>query len=267
MRWLAWTWGLGVLFLVIQGVEWTRLVHFGLRVSSGIYGATFYTLIGVHGAHVLGAAAWLGGVLWLAGRGRFTPRPARGARVLRDLLAFRRGPVAGPVRARLPRMTAGKESGIVSDAAAALHHPAVEPVESPLTPESWGKLGMWIFLAGDAVGFGVLLASYGAMRAGSVDWPNPAQVLGIQLTALMTFLLICSSVTMVKALEKLRKGDRARAKMFVLLTALGGAIFVGLQAYEWTHLIHRGLRSSATPGGPRCSGRPSSSSPASTACT
>src|SRR5580765_9118181 len=40
---------------------------------------------------------------------------------------------------------------IVSDAAAALHHPAVEPVESPLTPESWGKLGMWIFLAGDAV--------------------------------------------------------------------------------------------------------------------
>ena len=73
VRWLGWTWGLGVLFLVIQGIEWTRLVGFGLRVSSGIYGATFYTLIGVHGAHVLGAAAWLGGVLWLARRGRFTP--------------------------------------------------------------------------------------------------------------------------------------------------------------------------------------------------
>ena len=86
----------------------------------------------------------------------------------------------------------------MSDAATALHHPAVEPVESPLTPESWGKLGMWIFLAGDAVGFGVLLASYGALRAGSVDWPNPAKVLGIQLTALMTFLLICSSFTMVR---------------------------------------------------------------------
>jgi cytochrome c oxidase subunit 3 len=73
VRWLGWTWGLGVLFLVIQGVEWTRLVGFGLRVSSGIYGATFYTLIGVHGAHVLGAAVWLGGMLWLARRGRFTP--------------------------------------------------------------------------------------------------------------------------------------------------------------------------------------------------
>ena len=73
VRRLAWTWGLGILFLLIQGIEWTRLVHFGLRMSSGIYGATFYTLIGVHGAHVLGAAAWLGGVLWLARRGRFTP--------------------------------------------------------------------------------------------------------------------------------------------------------------------------------------------------
>ena len=54
-------------------------------------------------------------------------------------------------------------------------HPAVEPAESPLTPESWGKLGMWIFLAGDAVGFGVLLAAYGAMRATSADWPEPVR--------------------------------------------------------------------------------------------
>ncbi len=137
----------------------------------------------------------------------------------------------------------------MSDAATALHHPAVEPVESPLTPESWGKLGMWIFLAGDAMGFGVLLASYGAMRAGSADWPNPAEVLGIQLTALMTFLLICSSVTMVKALESLRNGNLPRAKMFLLLTALGGAIFVGLQVYEWTHLIHRGLMVFGNPWG------------------
>ena len=92
---------------------------------------------------------------------------------------------------------------------AAIH--AVEPAETPLTPESWGKLGMWIFLAGDAVGFGVLLAGYGIMRATSADWPNPYDALGINLTAAMTFLLICSSVTMVKALEWLGKGDRRRA--------------------------------------------------------
>ena len=50
---------------------------------------------------------------------------------------------------------------------AATTHAAVERAETPLTPESWGKLGMWIFLAGDAVGFGTLLASYGGMRATS----------------------------------------------------------------------------------------------------
>jgi cytochrome c oxidase subunit III len=128
-------------------------------------------------------------------------------------------------------------------------HGAVEPAESPLTPESWGKLGMWIFLAGDAVGFGTLLAGYGAMRATSADWPSPYDVLGINLTALMTFLLICSSVTMVKALEWLGKGDKIRAQKFLFYTALGGAIFVSLQAYEWTHLIHRGLHINGNPWG------------------
>ena len=128
-------------------------------------------------------------------------------------------------------------------------HVMVEPAETPLTPESWGKLGMWIFLVGDAVGFGTLLAAYGGMRATSADWPNPYDVLGINLTAAMTFLLICSSVTMVKALEWLGKGDRDRAKAFLFYTALGGAIFVGLQAYEWTHLIHRGLHINGNPWG------------------
>jgi heme/copper-type cytochrome/quinol oxidase subunit 3 len=130
-----------------------------------------------------------------------------------------------------------------------LHHPAIEPAESPLTPESWGKLGMWIFLAGDAVGFGTLLCAYGAARLGSNDWPNPAEHLGISLTALMTFLLICSSVTMVKSLEALRRSDLGRAKMFLGLTILGGAIFLGLQAYEWTHLIQGGLKIFGNPWG------------------
>ena len=132
---------------------------------------------------------------------------------------------------------------------AATVHSAIEPAESPLTPDSWGKLGMWIFLAGDAVGFGTLLAGYGVMRSTSGDWPNPYQTLGINLTAVMTFLLICSSVTMVKALEWLGRGDRSRAIQYLFYTALGGAIFVSLQAYEWTHLIHRGLHINQNPWG------------------
>jgi heme/copper-type cytochrome/quinol oxidase subunit 3 len=116
----------------------------------------------------------------------------------------------------------------------------VEPAETPLTPESWGKLGMWIFLAADAMSFGGLLAAYGALRYGDPTWPNPAQTLGIQLTALMTFLLICSSVTMVEALAAIREGNHTGLRKFLLMTICGGAIFLGLQAYEWNHLIHGG---------------------------
>src|SRR5436853_466051 len=55
--------------------------------------------------------------------------------------------------------------------------------------------------------------------------------------------------TMVKALEWLGNGDRAKAKVYLFLTALGGAIFVSLQAYEWSHLIHRGLHINGNPWG------------------
>jgi heme/copper-type cytochrome/quinol oxidase subunit 3 len=120
---------------------------------------------------------------------------------------------------------------------AAVMHAAVEPAESPLTPESWGKLGMWIFLAGDAMSFGALIVGYGILRHASHNWPVPSNVLGINLTAFMTFLLICSSVTMVLSLSAIKQNDRSRLKKFLLLTILGGLIFLGCQAYEWTHLI------------------------------
>lgn len=121
--------------------------------------------------------------------------------------------------------------------------------ESPLTPESWGKLGMWIFLAADAMSFGGLLAGYGALRYVSQNWPNPKAVLGINLTAFMTFLLICSSVTMVKGLSAVRRGDRRWAVIHLLATMGGGLLFLGLQAYEWTHLIHEGMTLTGNPWG------------------
>ena len=63
--------GLGTAFLLVQGYEWVRLVGFGLTVSSGAYGGTFYTLIGTHAAHVLAAVVWVGVTVVLAARGRF----------------------------------------------------------------------------------------------------------------------------------------------------------------------------------------------------
>ena len=123
----------------------------------------------------------------------------------------------------------------MSEAAAA--HSTDEPVESPLTPESWGKLGMWLFLAGDAMSFGALIVGYGLLRSANANWPVPSEGLGINLTAFMTFLLICSSVTMVLSLSAIHRGDRSSFTKFLLLTIIGGFVFLGCQVYEWTHLI------------------------------
>jgi len=77
VRGLAVAASLGTLFLAIQGYEWFRLIGFGLTVTSGSYGTTFYTLIGAHAAHLVAALAWLGVTLTLAARGRFAgPRAA-----------------------------------------------------------------------------------------------------------------------------------------------------------------------------------------------
>lgn len=72
IRWLAVTAILGGVFLVIQGYEWVRLIHFGLTVSSSVYGGLFYMLIGFHGLHVLGALIWLLTVFVRAQRGRYS---------------------------------------------------------------------------------------------------------------------------------------------------------------------------------------------------
>jgi cytochrome c oxidase subunit III len=71
-QWLRVTALLGGIFLVVQGYEWARLLQFGLTLSSGVYGATFYTLIGCHAAHVFGAVIWLLAVLFFAKRQRFS---------------------------------------------------------------------------------------------------------------------------------------------------------------------------------------------------
>lgn len=73
IRCLTVTSALGVIFLAIQGYEWLQLIHFGLTVSSSVYGGLFYTLIGFHALHVAGGLIWLLAVFILAKRGRFSP--------------------------------------------------------------------------------------------------------------------------------------------------------------------------------------------------
>lgn len=125
------------------------------------------------------------------------------------------------------------------DHAATMDHPR-EMTEAPLTP-GWGKLMMWFFLCSDAMSFAGLLAAYAAVRMGDPAWPVPAEHLDVPLTAVNTFILICSSVTMVKALSAIRRGNQKGLVLWLLGTILGGSTFLGIQAFEWTHQIMHGL--------------------------
>jgi heme/copper-type cytochrome/quinol oxidase subunit 3 len=81
VKWLSLTGILGTLFLFVQGYEWTQLIQDGLTISTGIYGATFYVLIGCHALHVLAAVIWLLAVLWLARRGYFSQQKSIGVEI------------------------------------------------------------------------------------------------------------------------------------------------------------------------------------------
>jgi len=127
----------------------------------------------------------------------------------------------------------------MSEAAAVETHGAIQAdqLEPSLTPGNLGKLGMWTFLAGDAMTFGAGIAAYGALRINNPNWPTPADYLGITTTAVMTFILICSSVTMVESLDGIQHGNQSKFRMFMALTVLGGLLFLGMQAHEWHDLL------------------------------
>ncbi len=100
------------------------------------------------------------------------------------------------------------------------------------------KFGMWLFLASEVMFFAGLIGAYISLRLGSTNWPHAAEVLNVPLTGVNTFILICSSVTMVKAFASIEGGDRSGLWKFLLLTALLGLVFVGIKAYEWRELLH-----------------------------
>jgi cytochrome c oxidase subunit 3 len=124
----------------------------------------------------------------------------------------------------------------------------------------WGKLMMWLFLLSDTFIFSVFLISYMSVRMATLDsWPNPSEVfaltiagqhLPLVLIAIMTFILITSSGTMAMAVNFAYQGNKKVASYLMLATALLGASFVSMQAFEWTKLIvEEGIRPWGNPVG------------------
>jgi len=111
------------------------------------------------------------------------------------------------------------------------------------------KFGMWLFLMADAMTFGGLLAGYGMARLASATWPRATEIFGIELVGLMTLVLIASSGAMALAVDGAKQGDRTRLIRFLTLTVLGGATFLGLQAYEWSRFTAGGAGLASNPWG------------------
>jgi cytochrome c oxidase subunit III len=119
--------------------------------------------------------------------------------------------------------------------------------KSPFNLE-YGKVMMWYFLMSDAFTFGAFLISYGSIRFSQNFWPDPNVVfnafpgaghanLPLAFVSVMTFILIISSVTMVLAVHAGHKGDKQGVIKWLAWTIVGGAAFLGCQAWEWHHLI------------------------------
>ena len=124
----------------------------------------------------------------------------------------------------------------------------------------WGKAMMWIFLLSDTFIFSCFLIGYMTVRMSTtVPWPNPSEVFALSLggepiplilIAIMTFILITSSGTMALAVNYGYRGDKKKTVLLMLATAVLGASFVGMQAFEWTKLImEEGVRPWGNPMG------------------
>jgi heme/copper-type cytochrome/quinol oxidase subunit 3 len=106
--------------------------------------------------------------------------------------------------------------------------------------DTW-KLGFWIFLGSETLFFGSLISTYMVYKHESVVGPLPPEILNIPLTSISTFVLLMSSLAMVIALDAVQRGLRRGALFWIMAVIVLGALFVGFQAYEFTHFYHEGL--------------------------
>jgi len=109
------------------------------------------------------------------------------------------------------------------------------------------KLAMWLFIIADTMTFAACLVAYGFVRNGTPAWPRPFH--SITNVALMTFILLTSSLTMLLGLRSARAGDKAGAFRWTMITAAAGILFALLHVREWLGLINEGMTLFKNPWG------------------
>ncbi|MFZ0283673.1 MAG: cytochrome c oxidase subunit 3 [Terriglobales bacterium] len=127
----------------------------------------------------------------------------------------------------------------------AMTGPAV--MEKPAFSIPAKRLAMWLFIIADSATFAACLVAYGFLRNSTPNWPRPFH--SITNVAIMTFILLTSSLTMLFAIDAARAGDKARAFRWTLITAGAGILFALLHIREWLALIDEGMRLFKNPWG------------------
>jgi cytochrome c oxidase subunit 3 len=100
------------------------------------------------------------------------------------------------------------------------------------------KMAMWLFIIADTATFAGCLVAYGFIRNGTADWPRPFH--SITNVALMTFILLTSSLTMLIGIRSAQKGDKGGAFRWTIITAVLGILFAVLHIREWLGMIGEG---------------------------
>ena len=115
------------------------------------------------------------------------------------------------------------------------------------TGVSNNKLLMWVFLGSECLLFGGLISTYLIYRSRFADGPAPGDIFDIPFTSVSSFVLLMSSLTMVLSLSSLQRGDYRNTRLWLLTTALLGALFIGGQVHEFTTFLREGLGYSTSP--------------------
>ena len=118
---------------------------------------------------------------------------------------------------------------------------AFHPEHEPHHPEGHSTLlGFWLYLMSDCLIFAILFATFGVLGGNYAAGPGPRDLFDLELVALNTAMLLSSSITYGFAMLAMYKGRQAQTLAWLALTGLFGLAFLGIELYEFSHLIHVG---------------------------
>jgi cytochrome c oxidase subunit III len=140
----------------------------------------------------------------------------------------------------------------VSEAHLTMGAHSAAPMEAPPFAIPSKKLAMWLFIMADAMTFAACVAAYAFTRNATPDWPRPFHA--VTSVAVMTVIMLTSSLTMLIALRAAKTGDKAGAFRWMMITAAAGIIFTLLHIRDWMGMMDQGVGLFHNPWGPAAFG-------------